>query len=65
MADEKVNASPEEKKAPEALARPGRAIRPRRNTPRAPLSLAGLKRLPLMQSPPLENIPSRPFSPVW
>ena len=65
MADEKVNASPEEKKAPEALARPGRAIRPRRNTPGAPLSLVGIRRLPLMRSPPLGNTPSRPFSPVW
>ncbi len=64
MADEKVNASPEEK-SPGSSGPVRRASRPRRNTPRAPLSLMGIRRLPLMRSPPLGNIPSRPFSPVW
>ena len=27
--------------------------------------LVGIKRLPLMRSLPLGNIPRRPFSPVW
>ena len=46
MADEKVNVSPEESKTPD------RAIRPRRNTPRGPLFLVGIRRPPLMRSPP-------------
>ena len=65
MADEKVNVSPEESKTPEAPAPSGPGERPRRNTPRGPLFLVGIKRLPLMRSLPLGNIPRRPFSPVW
>ena len=65
MADEKVNVSPEERKPRKLRPRPGRAIRPRRNTPRALLSLVGIKRPPLMRSLPLGDIPSRPFFPVW
>ena len=64
MADEKVNVSPEEKKAPEDPAPSGPGDPPARNTPRALLSLVGIKRPPLMRSLPLGNIPSRPFSPV-
>ena len=51
MADEKVNVSPEERKPRKLRLRPGRAIRPRRNTPRGPLSLVGIRRPPLMRSP--------------
>ena len=65
MADEKVNVSPEESKTPEAPAPSGPGDPPAPEHTRAPLFLAGIRRLPLMRSPQLGNIPSRPFSPVW
>lgn len=56
MADEKVNVSPEERKPRKLQPRPGRAIRLRRNIPRGPLSLVGIRRPPLMWSLPRQSI---------
>ena len=68
MADEKVNASPEESKSRKLRPRPGRAIRPRRSTPRGPLSLVEIRRPPIMWSP-IRRQPtsthSRLFFPAW
>ena len=65
MADEKVNVSPEEKKAPEAPAPSGPGDPPAPEHTEGPAVPGGDQRPPLMRSLPLGNIPSRPFSPVW
>ena len=65
MADEKVNVSPEEKKAPETPAPSGPGDPPAPEHTEGPAVPGGDQAAPLMRSPPLGNIPSRPFSLVW
>ena len=66
MADEKVNVSSEEKKAPEAPAPSGAGRSARAGTHRGPCCpWVGIRRPPFMLSLPLGNIPSRPFSLIW
>ena len=65
MADEKVNVSSEEKKAPEAPAPSGPGDPPAPEHTEGPAVLVGIRRPPFMLSLPLGNIPSRPFSLIW
>ena len=52
MADEKVNASPEESKIPEAPAPSGPGDPPAPEHTVGPLVLVGIRRPPLMRNPP-------------